>query len=447
MTMTDQNENGRWPLPEGWEYARLRDVAEINYGKGLTVSQRDETGSVPVYGSSGVVGFHTESIAPGPSLIIGRKGAAGAVHYSPVDSWPIDTAYYLRFPEQVSTKYAYYALQTLELSSLDRSTAIPSLSRDDLYAQAIPLAPLPTQHLIVAEIEKQFTRLDAAVAALRRAKANLARYKAAVLKAAVEGRLVAQDPDDEPAGVLLERILAERRAQWQAANPKKKYVEPKGPDVAGLGELPVGWVWATVEQITSLIQYGHTTSAVYEPVGPKFLRITDIQDGFVDWDAVPWCHCTQEEYEKYRVSSGDIVFARTGATTGKSYLIKDCPNTVFASYLIRLQLTKPFDQRYLAYYFDSPFYWSRITSEQKGSAQPGVNATILSTLEVPVPPLAEQSRIVNEVERCLSVIHASDQIIDANLARAERLRQGVLGRAFRGELVGQLSSTDNALLK
>ena len=114
---------------------------------------------------------------------------------------------------------------------------------------SIPLPPLPEQRRIVAEIEKQFTRLDAGVAALKRVQANLKRYRASVLKAACEGRLAPQDPADEPADRLLARILAERRAKWEAEHPGKKYVEPAAPVTDGLPELPVGWCWASVEQI------------------------------------------------------------------------------------------------------------------------------------------------------------------------------------------------------
>ena len=101
------------------------------------------------------------------------------------------------------------------------------------------------QRRIVAEIEKQFTRLDVGMAALERVQANLKRYRASVLKAACEGRLAPQDPADEPADRLLARILAERRAKWEAEHPGKKYVEPAAPVTDGLPELPVGWCWAT----------------------------------------------------------------------------------------------------------------------------------------------------------------------------------------------------------
>ena len=167
---------------------------------------------------------------------------------------------------RIQNCYFYYLLSTDFLITMvathTGATSYPAV-RDQatiLANNAIPLAPLPEQHRIVAKIEEQFTRLDAGVAALKRAQANLKRYKAAVLKAACEGRLVAQDPSDEPASELLKRILAERRAKWEAdlrakgKDPKKaKYEEPQAPDIDELPELPSGWCWATVDTIFSMV--------------------------------------------------------------------------------------------------------------------------------------------------------------------------------------------------
>ncbi len=362
----------------------------------------------------------------------------------------------LRGKPAVSSKYLFYYTLTdrflSELGKLQRGTSYPAVRDGDVRAQPIPLAPFPEQRRIVAEIETHFTRLDAGVAALERARANLRRYKASVLKAAYEGRLVpteaslarAEGRNYEPAGRLLARILAERRARWETEHPGKRYKEPVLPDMESLPELPEGWMWASIVQLAENIQYGYTESAKHAPVGPKFLRITDIQDGRVNWDAVPYCECPEEKHAKYQLGPSDIVFARTGATTGKSYLITHCPNAVFASYLIRLQMNKSLNVKYLALFLDSPLYWPQIMTVKKGSAQPGVNATILATLHVPLPPHAEQRRIVAEVERRLSVVAALEAAVAAALVRARRLRQTVLKQAFEGRLLPQDPSDEPA---
>jgi type I restriction enzyme, S subunit len=150
----------------------------------------------------------------------------------------------------------------------------------------------------------------------------------------------------------------------------------------------------TLDTIAASVDYGVTASASWDGAGPKFLRITDIQDGQVDWRQVPWCECNERERASAQLEVGDIVFARTGATTGKSFLIRECPESaVFASYLIRVRLRDTASPAFVSHYFQSQEYWSQITSNVRGVAQPGVNATTLKSLRIPLPPLPEQRRV------------------------------------------------------
>jgi len=132
-------------------------------------------------------------------------------------------------------------------------------------------------------------------------------------------------------------------------------------------------------------------------VGPKFLRITDIQNGKVDWNTVPYCKC--DNHDKYRLRPGDILFARTGATTGKSFLIRDCPHSVFASYLIRVQLSKEVYPAYVYQFLQTPSYWSHIAQFTTGSTQGGFNASKLAEIRVPLPPLPIQKQIAAILEK------------------------------------------------
>ena len=148
------------------------------------------------------------------------------------------------------------------------------------------------------------------------------------------------------------------------------------------------------------IDYGVTASATRALVGPKFLRITDIQDGNVDWETVPRCECDARSAAASQLLPGDIVFARTGATTGKSFLIRECPdNAVFASYLIRVRVGESAEPRFVSHFFQTSDYWSQIAKCARGAAQPGVNATVLKSIEVPLPPLAEQRRIADILDK------------------------------------------------
>ena len=156
----------------------------------------------------------------------------------------------------------------------------------------------------------------------------------------------------------------------------------------------------TLNTIADKIDYGLTASATETGNGPKFLRITDIQDDKVNWSTVPLCNANETDQDKYSLAAGDIVFARTGATTGKSYLIRKCPTkTVFASYLIRVRPGKSVDPRYISRFFQTPEYWNQINLSTSGTAQGGVNSTKLKTLKIPLPPLEEQKRIADILDK------------------------------------------------
>jgi len=173
------------------------------------------------------------------------------------------------------------------------------------------------------------------------------------------------------------------------------------------------WPVMKLKDLADRVDYGLTASAEADSDGPKFLRITDIQEGTVDWASVPSCLCSEMDRVKYALAPGDIVFARTGATTGKSYLIDACPNgTVFGSYLIRVRPTCVVDPRFLARFFQTSYYWQQIKRSSSGSAQAGVNASKLRALGIPVPPLPEQRRIAAILAKADAVRRKRQQTLD-----------------------------------
>ncbi len=161
-----------------------------------------------------------------------------------------------------------------------------------------------------------------------------------------------------------------------------------------------GWKTIPLGDFAESVDYGVTASATEQPIGPKFLRITDIQDGAVNWENVPWCECDTRTASDARLKAGDIVFARTGATTGKSFLIRECPtDSVFASYLIRVRVGDAAEPRFVSHFFQTENYWAQVAKGARGVAQPGVNATTLKALQIPLPPLAEQRWIAEVLDR------------------------------------------------
>jgi len=192
------------------------------------------------------------------------------------------------------------------------------------------------------------------------------------------------------------------------------------------------WETAKISDFCESPQYGYTASATTEPIGPKMLRITDIQDGKVNWNTVPFCDCS--EPEKYLLQVNDILFARTGATTGKSFLIKDCPVTVFASYLIRLRIRDTVTPDYLYKYFQSPSYWKQVRDEKEGTGQPNVNGKKLSNIKVPIPTPDEQHHIVAYLDDLQSKVDELRRLQSEGERELSALMPSILDRAFKGEL-------------
>jgi len=265
---------------------------------------------------------------------------------------------------------------------------MPRVRMSALWQADIPLPPLDEQRRIVARIEELFAR-----------SAEARRLRAVA---------------DEDAEVLMETVLAE--------------IFPR-PE----GELQGQWEIKTVAEISEKPQYGYTQSAKWEPPGPKFLRISDIQDGQVNWETAPYCECDATALEKYRLRSGDLVFARSGATTGKTFLVREPPEAVFASYLIRLQIRQDVSPEYVYWFFQSPYYWEQV--QPRGAAQPNVNARVLSRLKVPIPKKKNtRQHIVAYLNQVQAQVRALKKAQEATTAELERLEQSILAQAFRGEL-------------
>ena len=208
--------------------------------------------------------------------------------------------------------------------------------------------------------------------------------------------------------------------------------------------MPKGWVWTTVSDISKSILYGVSESA--KSTGKyKLLRITDIQNNQVDWDTVPFTNFDTNKVSSYILCNGDILFARTGATVGKSYLIKNLTQkAIYASYLIRVQTFNLVIPEYVKLFFESDYYWAQIELNSVGIGQPNVNGTILGSLNIPLPPLSEQKRIVIEIERWLSLINVIEENkVDLQTA-IKQAKSKILDLAIHGKLVPQAPNDEPA---
>jgi type I restriction enzyme S subunit len=467
-------------LPHGWIQCSIIDFSELIMGQSPPSSTYNtEKNGLPFYQGKTEFGklyptpekycSKPNKITEKGDVLISVRAPVGPTNISPHKACIGRGLAAIRALDNIPTKFILYLFRSYEpsISSRGTGTTFKAITKKSLESLSFPLPPLPEQHRIVAKIEELFSDLDKGIENLKKAQEQLKLYRQAVLKHAFEGKLTQQWRKQnaeklEPAEKLLEQIKEERKKhrekqldawrqevkQWEESGKKgRKPRKPRKPtelpplteeELADLPELPEGWGWVKISFITKNIQYGYTQSSSQKIIGPKFLRITDIQNNKVNWGKVPYCKIEDHKKQKYLLEKGDILFARTGATVGKSFLVKDnIPESIFASYLIRLQLFEDIERAYIFNYFQSSRYWKQITEGKVGVGQPNVNGTKLSKLRIPLCPQKEQHQIVAEIESRLSVCDKLEETIEESLKKAELLRQSILKKAFEGKLVPQ----------
>ncbi|MEI9856754.1 restriction endonuclease subunit S [Enterobacter mori] len=247
-----------------------------------------------------------------------------------------------------------------------------------------------------------------------------------ILELAVRGKLVPQDPSDEPASELLKRIAAEKAELVRQGKIKKQKPLPEISEDEKPFELPVGWEWVRLIDIMADIHYGYTASAD-ETKEVKLLRITDIQDDKVNWGTVPGCDISEKMVEQYKLNNNDIVIARTGGTVGKSYLVENINvSSVFASYLIRLKYLSPMQAGFTKVFLGSQLYWKQLYDGTSGTGQPNVNGNTLKAIILPIAPLNEQHKVVSKVDELMSLCDQLEQQSLSSLDAHQQLVETLL---------------------
>jgi type I restriction enzyme S subunit len=340
------------------------------------------------------------------------------------------------------------------------ATTLPILNKGNFERIYLPIAPQNEQKRIVSKIEELFSDLDAGVAALKRAKANLKRYRASVLKAAVEGKLTeewrAKYPAKEPASALLARILKERRQNWEAdqlakftaakkeppKNWRDKYVEPSPPDTTGLPELPNGWCWATIQQL-AFVDVGFAfKSADYTTEGIRLLRGENMEPGSLRWNDVRfWPEDKLAGLEHLLVKEGQIILAmdRPLVSAGlKLARVKACDlPCLLVQRMARLRMFDEAITSFLHCSMQTHAFISCLLGAQTGTQLPHISGSGIEEFVTAFPPLTEQEQIAEDVAETLSQIDAAEIQVEQSLLRASRLRQSILKQAFEGKLVPQ----------
>jgi type I restriction enzyme S subunit len=490
-------------LPDGWSWATVADV-------GATSEQAVLTG--PFGTSLGPDDFVAETASAVPVLTIGCLREAGidlrkATFVTPVKAMELER-YRLRAGDILFSRMATvgraglvratqeaalfnYHIMRLRLRddaidplffiyyvrssevvrayvrSVNHGMTRDGINTEQLVSMPLPIAPRNQQRRIVEAIEDVLSRLEAAVANLEAAQRKLKAYRASVLKAAVEGRLVPTEADlarkegrsYEPADVLLQRILKERRRRWEEAELAKlktagkaqkddkwkaKYEEPESLDSSTLPRLPDGWCWAPASALYWDAGYGTSVKCVEDGTGPAVLRIPNIVEGRVDLEDLKFAVDDAALRSNDRVQPGDFLFIRTNGSRsliGKGALVlqDNASPLFFASYLIRLRLvTVDSCDRWFALAWSGPQVREQVLRVAASSAgQHNVSLSAASSFAIPFPPAAEQARIVEEFERLDTGTAVVDHEISAGEKRCSRLRQAVVKWAFEGRLVDQ----------
>jgi type I restriction enzyme, S subunit len=464
-------------LPNSWVWTSIAEIADTSSGGTPRRGRRDFFGgSIPWVKSGelrdGLV-FHTEEsitelglrsssakVFPTGTLCLALYGATvGKLGLLGIDAATNQAVCGILVPDLIATHYLFHFLfsRRRKLIELSKGGAQPNISQDIVRREVVPLPPLAEQHRIVAKIEELFTKLDSGVEALRTARAQLKRYRQAVLKAAVTGELTKQwreahQAELEPASELLGRMLKERREKWevnQLARMKEAHDDPKNSEWKrrykppaelfnlSLPLVPEGWSWVSADQICSQITDGEHIQPRYQDEGFPMLTAKNVRDGYVDFSDVGYIadRDFRNCLKRCAPQENDILIVSVGATTGRAAIVSDvAPFAIVRSVLMLRPLVCP---RYLLSCVQSSWCQTWISRASGSSAQAHLYILDTRKMPVPIPSLAEQQIIVDEVERLLSITDAVMQAIEQSLKQTERMRQSILKKAFEGKLVPQ----------
>ncbi len=404
-------------LPDGWEYVRLSTICWLDDVKSTSGEKLPYLDAKTLRGKSEknyiISGKIVES---GTKVILVDGENSGEVFDVPFRGYMGSTFKILGASSNINIDYLNIVLDFYrEIFKGNKiGAAIPHLNKTLFKSLLIGLPPIGEQSRIVSKLI-EYTPLIMKYDKLEQEKSKLDgeiydKLKKSILQYAIQGKLVPQDENDEPASELLKRIRAEKKAQLG-----KKYIDSyiyKGDDncyyehIDGKAkdeaievpfDLPNNWAWVRWGDLSYSIQYGYNAPAK-ERGRIKMVRISDIHDNTVDWTNVPFCDIDEKDINTYLLKTNDILFARTGGTVGKSYLVTDVPeDAIYAGYLIRTRYSGELAAQYLKYFMESSLYWEQLREGTIATAQPNCNGQTLSKMLMPIPPLTEQQRIVNKI--------------------------------------------------
>lgn len=436
-------------LPLGWRRAKIGSILEFQYGKGLKATERSEQGPVPVFGSNGIVGFTEEPLTVRPSIIVGRKGSAGALNVCDGPSWTTDVAYFVEAPSFIELRFLSIALEALNLDKLGKGVK-PGLSRSDAYDQIIALPPLAEQGRIVAKVDELMVLCDhveaartsqestrdrltaaslarlnspdpetfrddarfalGALQALTARPDQIKRLRQTILNLAVRGKVVPQDPAE------IASCLPPPRQFAAASGMDDEVFEQFRTSIS----LPSGWQIAPLAQLSeNVVDCPHTTPKWTEN-GELCIRTNQLRPGALDLSEPRYVSLETylERIERLEPREDDILYSREGGILGIACRV---PHGLRLCLGQRLMLIRAGDETrpdFLEIVLNSPFITDIARLRTTGGAAPRVNMSTVRAYPIPLPPLAEQHRIVAKVDELMALC---DQL-EASLTTADETR-------------------------
>lgn len=469
--MSEANESNIAELPPGWAWAKLEDLVDILDGRRVPVSAEERAkrpGQVPYYGATGQVGWIDDFLFDEELVLLGEDGgpffdkSRNVAYLVKGKSWVNNHAHVLRGRGGMINAFITHQLNVTDYHRFVGGTTRLKLNQAPMR-QILFKTPATNEQLrIVETIDELFSDLDAGVAALERVQTRLVHYRAAVLKAAVEGALTAewrqQHPATEPASEQLARILVERHRRWEEdqlgkfaaagkqppKNWKAKYKKPIAPDTSNLPPVPKGWCWATLDQLSWTAGYGTSEKCRETNSGLAVLRIPNIVRGTLDLSDLKYAPTEFKEAEEELVHIGDLLVVRTNGSRnliGRGAVIfeEQALRMSFASYLIRLRLIPLMSLLgWLSLVWDSSHVRRWIENRAATSAgQFNISLSTLANLPIPIPPEKEQEALIELVEDQFSILDKNELVVSYLFKKARGLRQSILRHAFTGQLVPQ----------
>ncbi len=473
-------------IPANWKWVHLDDIGQIITGKTPSKKKQEYYGNdVPFYKPTDLnadyyvreshdnlskLGAEKARLIPEKSILVTCIGAtigkAGLIRKEGAFNQQINA---IIPSDKTISEYVFYfvksPLMQKQIQDNASATTLPILNKTKFEQLFFPLAPLNIQNRIVNKLDQIFSQLDSGLSSLQRTKLLLQQYRQSILKAAMTGELTKEWREKhyhelEPASVLLERILLERRQKWEEEQLakfqaqrkipkdeswKKKYKKPLYPNISDLHQLPRNWIWSSISQITTLMRNGiYKPREYYSDDGFACLRMYNIDDGKIIWKDIKRMILNQDEIDNYKLETGDIIVNRVNSKelVGKSALIpENLEKCIYESKNIRIKINKYLNSSFVNYWlllYRQEYFYQHF---QQTVGMASINQEQLGLMPIPLPPQKENNEIIKLLERYISTYDYTEKEIYLNQMKFNLLRQSILKSAFDGKLVPQNSES------